>query len=234
VNRGLQSQIANQKSQITGKRMFTGLVEEVGKVVALTGDQGTKRLTVAASKLPREMKKGDSIAVSGVCLTAVEIMKNSLGFDLAVETLARTSLSRLAKGALVNLELPMKAGGRMGGHIVQGHVDGVARFRGLEKIEEKDDYWLRLEIPAELAKYVVFKGSISVEGISLTVAKVEGTEVTIAIIPHTLEMTNLKRFQPGDPMNIEVDIIAKYAEKMVLGQAAPANLTIEKLVSEGF
>ncbi len=104
--------------------MFTGLVEEVGKVVSLSGDQGTKRLTVAASKLPREMKKGDSIAVSGVCLTAVEIRKNSIGFDLAVETLARTSLSRLAKGALVNLELPMKAGGRMGGHIVQGHVDG--------------------------------------------------------------------------------------------------------------
>jgi len=214
--------------------MFTGLVEEVGKVVALTGDKGTKRLTVAASKLPLEMKKGDSIAVSGVCLTAVEIGKNSLGFDLAVETLARTSLSRLAKGALVNLELPMKADGRMGGHIVQGHVDGVARFRGLEKIEEKDDYWLRLEIPAELAKYVVFKGSISVEGISLTVAKVEGTEVTIAIIPHTLEMTNLKQFQPGDPMNIEVDIIAKYAEKMLLGQAAPGNVTLERLVAEGF
>ena len=214
--------------------MFTGLIEEVGKVLSLTGDRGTKRLTVAASSLPREMKKGDSIAVSGVCLTAVAIKKNSIGFDLAVETLARTSLSRLAKGTLVNLELPMKAGGRMGGHIVQGHVDGVARFLGLEKIEAKDDYWLRLEIPAELAKYVVFKGSIAVEGISLTVAKIEGREVTIAIIPHTCEMTNLNQFQPGDPMNIEVDIIAKYAEKMLLGQAAPANLTVERLVSEGF
>ena len=214
--------------------MFTGLIEEVGKVVSLTGDEGTKRLTVAASQLPREMKKGDSIAVSGVCLTAVEIKKNSLGFDLAVETLERTSLSRLAKGTLVNLELPMKAGGRMGGHIVQGHVDGVARFLGLEKIEGKDDYWLRLEIPAGLAKYVVFKGSISVEGISLTVAKVEGGEVTIAIIPHTYEMTNLKQFKSSDPMNIEVDIIAKYAEKMLLGQAAPGNITLEKLVAEGF
>ena len=214
--------------------MFTGLIEEVGKVLSLTGDRGTKRLTVAASSLPREMKKGDSIAVSGVCLTAVAIKKNSIGFDLAVETLARTSLSRLAKGTLVNLELPMKAGGRMGGHIVQGHVDGVARFLGLEKIEGKDDYWLRLEIPAELAKYVVFKGSIAVEGISLTVAKIEGREVTIAIIPHTCEMTNLHQFHAGDPMNIEVDIIAKYAEKMLLGQAAPANLTVERLVSEGF
>ncbi len=214
--------------------MFTGLVEEVGMVLSLSGGQGTKRLTVAASLLPREMKKGDSIAVSGVCLTAVEIKKNSLGFDLAVETLARTSLSRLAKGALVNLELPMKAGGRMGGHVVQGHVDGVARFLGLEKIEGKDDYWLRLEIPADLAKYVVFKGSIAVEGISLTVAKVEGSEVTIAIIPHTYEMTNLQQFKPGDPMNIEVDIIAKYAEKMLLGQAAPGNVTLERLVAEGF
>lgn len=214
--------------------MFTGLIEEVGKVVSLTGDRGTKRLTVAASTLPREMKKGDSIAVSGVCLTAVAIKKNSIAFDLAVETLARTSLSRLAKDTLVNLELPMKAGGRMGGHIVQGHVDGVARFLSLEKIEGKDDYWLRLEIPTELAKYVVFKGSIAVEGISLTVAKVEGREVTIAIIPHTCEMTNLKQFQPGDPMNIEVDIIAKYAEKMVLGQASPGSLTLEKLVAEGF
>lgn len=214
--------------------MFTGLIEEVGKVVSLTGERGTKRLTVAASQLPREMKKGDSIAVSGVCLTAVAIKKNSIGFDLAVETLARTSLSRLAKGTLVNLELPMKAGGRMGGHIVQGHVDGVARFLGLEKIEGKEDYWLRIEIPADLAKYVVFKGSIAVEGISLTVAKVEGREVTIAIIPHSYEMTNLKQSHAGDPMNIEVDIIAKYAEKMLLGQAAPGSITLEKLVAEGF
>jgi riboflavin synthase len=214
--------------------MFTGLVEEVGKVLSLSGDKGTKRLTVAASQLPREMKKGDSIAVSGVCLTAVAIKRSSIGFDLAVETLDRTSLSRLAKGTLVNLELPMKAGGRMGGHIVQGHVDGVARFLSLEKIEGKDDYWLRIEIPAELAKYVVFKGSIAVEGISLTVAQVEGREVTIAIIPHTYEMTNLKQFQPGDPMNVEVDIIAKYAEKMLLGQAAPGNVTLERMVAEGF
>jgi riboflavin synthase len=214
--------------------MFTGLIEEVGTVSSLSGDKGTKRLTVSASKLPRDMKKGDSIAVSGVCLTAVDLKRNAIGFDLAVETLARTSLSRLKKGALVNLELPMKADGRMGGHIVQGHVDGVARFRGLEKIKGKDDYWLNLEIPAELAKYVVFKGSIAVEGISLTVARIEGTDLTVAIIPHTFEVTNLRQFKPGDPMNIEVDIIAKYAEKMLLGQAAPGNVTLERLVAEGF
>ncbi len=214
--------------------MFTGLIEEVGTVISLSKGKGTRRLTVAARRLPREMKKGDSIAVSGVCLTAVDLKRGSLAFDLAEETLARTSLSRLAEGTQVNLELPMKADGRMGGHVVQGHVDGVARFLGLQRIEGKDDYWLRLEIPAELAKYVVFKGSIALEGISLTVAKIENTEVTIAIIPHTFEMTNLKQFKPGDPMNIEVDILAKYAEKMLLGQAAASGITVEGLVSEGF
>jgi riboflavin synthase len=214
--------------------MFTGLIEEVGQVVKLSNGEGTRRLTVAASRLPQEMKKGDSIAVSGVCLTAVELTPDHLGFDLAEETLTRTSLSRLREGALVNLELPMKADGRMGGHIVQGHVDGVARFLGLEKIEGKDDYWLRLEIPAELAKYVVFKGSVAVEGISLTVARIERSEVTIAIIPHTYEMTNLKELRPGDLMNIEVDIIAKYAEKMILGQAAGGAVTLERLLAEGF
>ena len=213
--------------------MFTGLIEEVGTVLSLTGDKGTKRLSIAASHVPREMKKGDSIAVSGVCLTAIDIKNNSISFDLAVETLARTSLARLKKGALVNLEAPLKAGGRMGGHIVQGHVDGVARFRSLEKIKGKDDYLLRIDIPAELAKYVVSKGSLAVEGISLTVAKVEGTHATIAVIPHTCEMTNLKQFKPGDPMNIEVDIIAKYVEKMLLERSAQG-VTLERLISEGF
>ena len=214
--------------------MFTGLVEEVGCVLELTAGTGTRRLTVSSSVLLPEMKTGCSSAVSGVCLTAVELGKDCFRADLAVETLNRTSFSRLKKGALINLELPMKADGRMGGHIVQGHVDGVGRFLGLDRIEGKDDYWLRLEIPAELAKYVVFKGSIAIEGISLTVAQIEGTEVTIAIIPHTWEMTNLRQLQPGDPLNIEVDIIAKYAEKMLLGQAAPGAVTLERLVGEGF
>ena len=133
----------------------------------------------------------------------------------------------------MNLELPMKAGGRMGGHIVQGHVDGVGMFLGLERIEGKEDFWLYVEIPADLAKYVVFKGSISIEGISLTVAQIEGTKVTVAIIPHTFEATNLKSLKPGDPVNIEADIIAKYAEKMLRGEA-PREINVEKLVSEGF
>lgn len=214
--------------------MFTGLIEEVGRVVQVSEGDGTRRITVAGTRLPREMKKGDSIAVSGVCLTAVKLARNSFCADLAVETLARTSLSRLDKGALVNLELPMKAGERMGGHIVQGHVDGVGKFLSLKKIKGKDDYWLRVEVPAELAKYVVFKGSIALEGISLTVARIGGTLVTVAIIPHTYDMTNLRQLKPGDPVNIEVDIIAKYAEKMLMGEVAPGALTLERLIGEGF
>ncbi len=213
--------------------MFTGIIEEVGKVISSTGANGTTRLVVSCTQLNQEMKKGDSIAVSGVCLTAVDLKADRLGFDLATETLARTSLGRLRPGSEVNLELPMKAGGRMGGHIVQGHVDGIGKFLGLDPIEGKDDYWLRIEIPAGLAKYVVFKGSISIEGISLTVAQVEGAKVTVAIIPHTVEATNLKSLHPGDPINIEVDIIAKYAEKMLQGEA-PREINVEKLVAEGF
>ena len=213
--------------------MFTGLIEEVGTVLTQTSANGTMRLVVSCNQLIQEMKKGDSIAVSGVCLTAVDLQRDRLGFDLATETLARTSLGRLKKGSEVNLELPMKAGGRMGGHIVQGHVDGVGKFLGLDRIPGKEDYWLYIEIPADLAKYVVFKGSISIEGISLTVAQIEATKVTVAIIPHTFEATNLKSLKPGDPVNIEADIIAKYAEKMLKGEA-PREINVEKLVSEGF
>ena len=213
--------------------MFTGLIEEVGRVVSLRDGESTHRLTVACTKLLPEIRKGDSIAVSGVCLTAVELTPEAFTADLAAETLARTSLLRLKPGTRVNLELPVKADGRMGGHMVQGHVDGVGKFRSLERIEGKDDYWLRLEIPPELAKYVVFKGSIAVEGISLTVAKIEGGEVTIAVVPHTFEMTNLREFQSSDPMNIEVDVVAKYVEKM-LGQGAPSGVTLERLMREGF
>ena len=182
----------------------------------------------------KELKKGDSIAVSGVCLTAVEITATSFGADLAEETWNRTSFSRMKPGALVNLELPMRADGRFGGHIVQGHVDGTGKFIALEEISGADNYWLRIEIPPELARYVIFKGSLSIEGISLTVAKVEGKQVTIAIIPHTTDTTNLKSLKPGDPVNLEVDIIAKYVEKMMHGDSATSALTIERLVREGF
>ena len=214
--------------------MFTGMIEEVGRVTSITNEHENRRLTVAASHLVKELKKGDSIAVSGVCLTAVEITPNSFGADLAEETWNRTSFSRIKPGALVNLELPMRADGRFGGHIVQGHVDGTGKFIALDEVPGADNYWLRIEIPSELARYVIFKGSLSIEGISLTVAKIEGTEVTAAIIPHTTEMTNLKSLEAGNPVNLEVDVIAKYVEKMIRGDSANSSITVEQLVEQGF
>jgi riboflavin synthase len=214
--------------------MFTGIIEEVGRVTSITNENGNRRLTVSASHLVKELKKGDSIAVSGVCLTAVEITPQSFAADLAEETWERTSFSRIKQSALVNLELPMRADGRFGGHIVQGHVDGTGEFIALEEIPGADNYWLRIEIPAELSRYVISKGSLSIEGISLTVAKIEGIQVTVAAIPHTTEMTNLKSLKSGDPVNLEVDMIAKYVEKMMRGDSANSSITIERLVREGF
>ena len=214
--------------------MFTGIIEEVGRVASIVQEHGNRRLTISSSQLVKELGTGNSIAVSGVCLTAVEITPKSFAADLAAETWERTSFSRIKKDALVNLELPMQANGRFGGHIVQGHVDGTGKFLALDPIPDADDYWLRIEIPPELARYVIFKGSLSIEGISLTVAKIEGTGVTVAIIPHTVEMTNLKSLKPGDPVNLEVDVIAKYVEKMLRGDSGNSGITVDRLVSEGF
>jgi riboflavin synthase len=214
--------------------MFTGIVEEVGKVTSIKQDGGTRRLTVAAIELVKELTKGASIAVSGVCLTAVEFSPKHFCADLAEETWKRTSFSRVKEGVLVNLELPMRVDGRFGGHIVQGHVDGTGTFQSLEKIKGAEDYWLCLEIPSDLARYVIYKGSLSIEGISLTVAKIEGTRVTVAIIPHTIKMTNLGSLKKGDPVNLEVDMIAKYVEKMMRGEGSGTGLTIEELVAKGF
>jgi riboflavin synthase len=214
--------------------MFTGIIEEVGRVLSLQDADGKRRLTISAAQVTRELKKGDSVAVSGVCLTAVHIAGNRFGADLAAETVARTSLSRLQPQSLVNLELPTRADSRLGGHVVQGHVDGVARLLSLERLPNAEDYWLTIEIPAALAKYVVWKGSIAIEGISLTVAQIEAATVGVAIIPHTFEVTNLRSLQIGDPLNIEVDIIAKYTEKMLRGEAPASTITLERLISEGF
>lgn len=214
--------------------MFTGIVEEVGKVISIKQDGGTRRLTVAAQELVKELSPGASISVSGVCLTAVEFSLRHFCADLAQETWNRTSFSRIREGALVNLELPMRANGRFGGHIVQGHVDGTGTFQSLDKIKGAEDYWLRIDIPGDLARYVIYKGSLSIEGISLTVAKIEDTHVTVAIIPHTIKMTNLRSLKPGDPVNLEVDMIAKYVEKMMRGEAGASGLSIEELVAKGF
>src|SRR6266446_3263110 len=214
--------------------MFTGIIEEVGRVASIKTKGEQRRLTVSCSKLLPELKQGDSVSVSGVCLTAVEITKNSFAADLAQETWRRTSFSGLQKDASVNLELPMRASGRFDGHVVQGHVDGVGTVIDLKPIPDGNDYWLNLNVPSELTRYIVSKGSLAIEGISLTVAAIEGTQVRVAIIPHTFEATNLRSLKPGDPVNLEVDVIAKYVEKMMAGEKAQSSITLEKLVQAGF
>jgi riboflavin synthase len=214
--------------------MFTGIIEEVGHVTSIKEKGENRRITLSAANTPNELDEGSSVAVSGVCLTALDIKPGSFCADLAPETWSRTSFSRIRKGARVNLELPMRADGRFGGHIVQGHVDGVGKLIGLERIADSENWWLHIEIPPEVEKYTVFKGSISVEGISLTVAKLEERHCTIAIIPHTVEMTNLSSLHPGDPVNLEADLIAKYVEKMMHGEAQGSGITLEKLVANGF
>jgi riboflavin synthase len=213
--------------------MFTGIIEEIGRVAAIAINGEERRVTIACASILPELKVGDSVSVSGVCLTAVEIGADSFSADLAQETWRRTSFARLKKGALVNLELPMRANGRFDGHVVQGHVDGVGTVISFAPVKDGNDYELLINVPSELTRYIVSKGSLAIEGISLTVAAIEGTEARMAIIPHTAEVTNLRSLGKGDPVNLEVDVVAKYVEKMMA--AKPSNsVTVEKLVRAGF
>src|SRR6185437_4830685 len=174
------------------------------------------------------------ISVSGVCLTAVDISNSSFTCDLAQETWLRTSFSRLKPNAPVNLELPMRADGRFDGHVVQGHVDGIGAVVSFEQVRDGNDYVLQISVPSELTRYIVVKGSLAIEGISLTVASIDGTNVRVAIIPHTAEVTNLRSLKPGDAVNLEVDVIAKYVEKMIGTDKPKSTITIDKLIRAGF
>jgi riboflavin synthase len=213
--------------------MFTGIIEEVGHITKIEQRGENRRIKVTAPNVPKELKTGDSVAVSGVCLTALDTKPGLFCADLAPETWARTSFSRIHQGAAVNLELPMKSDGRFGGHIVQGHVDGVGKIISFERIAKSENWWLQIDLPDEVEKYTVYKGSITIEGISLTVAQLEGNRCSIAIIPHTVEKTNLHSLKAGDPVNLEADLIAKYVEKMMRGDAE-SSLTVEDLVRQGF
>ena len=194
--------------------MFTGIVEELGAVVALEARPAGARLRIRCNKVVADANEGSSIAVNGVCLTALEVRADGFSADLAPETLSRTNLGALREGSLVNLERPLLATGRLSGHVVQGHVDGTGEFVGLEDIGE-GNWWLRIRVPQELDRYVVYKGSLAIDGISLTVASVEDRVVSVTIIPHTYEMTTLRGYKPGDRVNLECDVLAKYVEKML-------------------
>lgn len=213
--------------------MFTGLIQQTGEIAGLRTIRGKTRITIQAAGIPAELKIGDSVAVSGVCLTAVDLSRKHLAADLAEETLKRTSLGNLKKGSTVNLELPARPQDRLGGHVVQGHVDGVGTLLKLEKIKGREDWRLVVRIPENLTRYVVPQGSISIEGISLTVAQIAGDTLEIAIIPHTYQTTNLHTLKPGSPVNIEVDVLAKYVERLVRREKSP-ELSVEELVKRGF
>jgi riboflavin synthase len=192
--------------------MFTGIVEERGDV----REVGGHRLVVGCSVVPVDSGIGASVAVNGVCLTVVGNDGVSLAFDLSEETLARTSLRRLASGDPVNLERPVSLAARLGGHMVQGHVDGVGEIASVEP-DEAEGAWVRILVPDRLLRYTVEKGSITVDGVSLTVASLHDDGVTIALIPHTLAVTTLGAARPGDPVNLEVDVIARYVERLMEG-----------------
>jgi riboflavin synthase len=198
--------------------MFTGLIEATGRVLSLQATAGAARLTVDATALAGRWRTGDSIAVNGVCLTALPVDDpNRFAADLAAETLARTTLGSLAPGSIINLELPTPAGSPLGGHVVQGHVDAMGTLVSLTPLHsdlDTTDWRLTLELPPQLAQQVVSQGSITVDGISLTVARVDGTRLDIAIIPHTWKSTNLHTLQPGARLNIETDVLAKYAAQL--------------------
>ena len=213
--------------------MFTGLIQETGEITAVRQRSGKTRITVHAKNVSGELKSGDSVAVSGVCLTAVDIGRKQFSADLAEETLKRTSLADLRKGSSVNLELPARPQDRLGGHIVQGHVDGIGKLLELKQIKGREDWRLVIEILKTLAKYVVPQGSISVEGISLTVACIQANQIEIAIIPHTYEATNLHTLKRGSTVNIEVDVLAKYVEKLMQKEES-GKLSVSGLIRQGF
>ena len=195
--------------------MFTGIVEGTGNVAALAAaaDGSGARLEVEAPWLAGELRLGESVAVNGCCVTVAEPAAAGFAADLVAETLRRTALGGLAAGARVNLERPLALGGRLGGHLVQGHVDGVAKV--LERTTVGDGEEVRVELPADLERYVVEKGSIAVDVVSLTVAGVGPGWFSVALVPHTLEVTTLGDRQPGDPVQLEVDVVAKYVERLV-------------------
>ncbi len=193
--------------------MFTGLIEELGTIESLLEQAGGVRIVVAANLVTTDLANGDSIAVSGVCLTALDTSPASFAADMSPETLDRTTFGRLAAGSRVNLERAVTPNTRLGGHIVQGHVDGRGKFIAAEP---QGDFWtVKIGFPPDLARYLVPKGSITVEGISLTIAALAEGHFDIAVIPKTWQMTNLSTLNPNDDVNLEVDVIAKYVERIL-------------------
>ena len=193
--------------------MFTGIIEELGSVRSIGMRGENARIVIGASIVTKGTNHGDSISVNGVCLTALDIQRDSFAADVSRETLARSTLGNLKPGTLVNLERAVTPATRLGGHIVQGHVDARGIFTDVE--DHGESWTIRIGFPMEIGRYLVYKGSVAVEGISLTIAKLTDEYFEVAIIPKTWEVTNLSHLKPGDGVNLEVDVIAKYIERLV-------------------
>lgn len=224
--------------------MFTGIIEQTGTLVSLKSTGGVRRITIEAPGVAARLREGDSLGISGVCLTALDVDPTYFHADLAQETLDRTSLGSLAAGAKVNLELPTAAGSPLGGHIVQGHVDGCGSLASLEPVisqespefnRETTDWTLKVKVPENVHPWMVHKGSVAVEGISLTIADFDGEVITIAILPLTYWRTNLHTLAVGAPMNVEADVLVKLAHAQLLAQKKPElELTEAWLVASGY
>ena len=215
--------------------MFTGIVEETGTVERLERQSGGARLTIRGREVLSDLEIGGSIAVNGVCLTAVTITAEGFSADLSPETLERSNLGLLRSGDRVNLERPLLPTDRLSGHFVQGHVDGVGELVSLESLPD-GNWWLSVCAPEGLLRYLVFKGSIAIDGISLTIASLEGDVIGVAIIPHTYERTNLACLGPGSKVNIECDVIAKHVERLLekVDRAPQSSLSIDDLKEQGY
>ncbi len=224
--------------------MFTGIIEQTGTLVSLEDTGGVRRLTLEAPGIAVRLREGDSLAVSGVCLTALDVDPTYFHADLAQETLDRTSLGALKPGAKVNLELPTAAGSPLGGHVVQGHVDGTGVMTALEPVvpetspqfnEKTTDWTLKVRVPEDVRPWMVHKGSVAIEGISLTIAAIEGDTISIAILPLTYWRTNLHTLSPGAPVNVEADVLVKLAYAEMKAKKKPEiELTEAWLVANGY
>jgi riboflavin synthase len=208
--------------------MFTGIIEELGTV-----ESAAPKLRVRCSLIMQDMTEGASIAVNGVCLTAVGLRPDGFTADVAPETLRLTNLGALRPGSRVNLERPLSPTGRLSGHIVQGHVDGTGEFVSLDALGD-DNWWLKIRVPEELDPFLVYKGSIAIDGISLTIAALEGPLLSVTIIPHTYKNTTLGGYKPGSRVNLECDVLAKHVEKLLRKLDVGKKMTVEDLKAQGF
>lgn len=208
--------------------MFTGIVEETGEVRRVARSVAGARLTVGAKKVLGDIERGASIAVNGCCLTAVKLEKEAFAADLSPETLERTNLGALRAGSPVNLERPLQATGRLSGHFVLGHIDGTGSVQALDAVGD-GNWWLSLRVPEDLLKFLVFKGSVAVDGISLTIAALEGSTMGIAIIPHTYEVTNLPSLRVGSRVNLECDMLAKHVHRLLAAREPVPGLELGAL-----